>query len=471
MEAIKTVNLPNEKLDKVSALAYTIGGAGAGASFFMINNYLMLFYTDVVGLSATAISLIMLIARIWDAVNDPMMGIIADRTRTRFGKFRPWLMIGPPFLAIFNILTFTAWPLHGVTKAVVCGVCYIGAGMAYTVVQVAVNGLVNRLTDNPQHKMTIIAMSQIGNQVISTILSACMMTAILYFSHDTVATGSGYFTTTVVVSIVTCSLIWLAAWKCKEIKTPEEELKDEKKEKTPLSKSLKTLMKNRQLIIAISSVFMASMGAIARVSMLSYYLIYCAGSYTLIAPVMALQSLGQMFGNFPLPFFTKKFGKKNWFLISNFMQCILMVVWFFIPMQGSTSVIMVLSFMIGFCAAATSCTYAFVCDCVEYGDLKYGVRDDGLAFSAMSFMVKLASAITGSVGVYLLAAVGYVANAEQTASTLTGINTVVNIMPAVIMAIGLLPVLFGYKLTDKKMAEVAQALKDKRNGNKKEVEA
>ena len=93
----------------------------------------------------------------------------------------------------------------------------------------------------------------------------------------------------------------------------------------------------------------------------------------------------------------------------------------------------------------------------------YGVRDDGLAFSAMSFMVKLASAITGSAGALLLTAVGYVANAEQSASTLTGINVIVNIVPAVIMAVGLLPVVFGYKLTDKKMEEVNRVLKERRS--------
>ena len=128
-----------------STVAYAIGSSGANVSFYMINNYLMLFYTDIVTLSAAAISAIMLIARIWDAVNDPMMGMIEDRTRTRWGKFRPWLMIGPPFLAIFNLLTFTAFPLQGATKAIVCGICYIFAGMAYTVVQVAINGLVNRI--------------------------------------------------------------------------------------------------------------------------------------------------------------------------------------------------------------------------------------------------------------------------------------------------------------------------------------
>lgn len=98
-----------EKMDKGSALAYSIGFGGTNVVWYMINNYLMLFYTDVVTLSAGAISAILLIARIWDAVNDPMMGAIVDRTNTKWGKFKPYIVMGAPFLAIFNVLTFTVY--------------------------------------------------------------------------------------------------------------------------------------------------------------------------------------------------------------------------------------------------------------------------------------------------------------------------------------------------------------------------
>ena len=226
----------NAKLPLASTIAYSIGSSGANVSFYMINNYLMLFYTDIVTLSAAAISAIMLIARIWDAINDPMMGMIEDRTRTRWGKFRPWLMIGPPFLAIFNLLTFTAFPLQGATKAVVCGVCYIGAGMAYTVVQVAINGLVNRITNDSQAKMNLIAIAQIANQIGQVIIAAVLMPIILYFSSTIgadgakIADGHGYFMGTLFVCLVTIPMIWVAAFKCREVSV-EEPAVVQKKEK------------------------------------------------------------------------------------------------------------------------------------------------------------------------------------------------------------------------------------------------
>ena len=141
----------------------------------MINTYLTVFYTDIVGLSASAISLIMLIARVWDAINDPMMGVIADRTRTRWGKFRPYLMFASPFLAIFNVLTFTVFPVQGLAKVILCLVCYIGAGMAYTAICVTYGGLVNLIARDSQVRMNYTAYRATGASVIKMILSAGAM--------------------------------------------------------------------------------------------------------------------------------------------------------------------------------------------------------------------------------------------------------------------------------------------------------
>ena len=100
------MNQKKEKTNPRLAFFYSLGQIGSDLSWYMINTYLTVFYTDIVGLSAVAISMIMLIARIWDAVNDPFMGAIADRTKTRWGTFRPYLMFAPPFLALF-IPSFT----------------------------------------------------------------------------------------------------------------------------------------------------------------------------------------------------------------------------------------------------------------------------------------------------------------------------------------------------------------------------
>ena len=452
----------NGKLPLRSTIAYSIGSSGANVSFYMINNYLMLFYTDIVTLSAAAISAIMLIARIWDAVNDPMMGMIEDRTRTRWGKFRPWLMIGPPFLAIFNLLTFTAFPLTGATKAIVCGICYIFAGMAYTVVQVAINGLVNRITNDPQAKMNVIAIAQIANQIGQVIIAAVLMPIILHFSagHE-VADGHGYFMGTLFVCLVTVPMIWYAAWRCREVSV-DEPATVEKKEKKPLGESLKLVAKNDQLVFSVLSTFLACVGIIGRYAVLSYYVIYVVGSYTLISPVFAVMSFAQMIGNMPLPWLTKKFGKIKVYVVANFLSAAVLVLLFFLSKAPNNAVIIAMSAIIGFLGASGSISYSFTCDSVEYGDWKYGIRDDGLAFSIMSFGVKLSQALTGALAAPLLVAMGYVANQAQAPSTVNGINALVNIAPAVILVIAMVPILFKYRLDEPTMAKITAELTERR---------
>lgn len=395
-----TAGATKEKMNKGSAFGYAAGSMGINIIWYMINNYLMLFYTDVVGLTAGAISLIMLISRVWDAANDPMMGAIVDRTHTRWGKFKPYLAIGAPFLAIFNILTYTVWPLEGTAKVVVCLFCYIGVGMAYTAVQIAANGIINRLSNDSQIKMDIVSIGQVATAVIQTILGACAMPLILYFSKSDVANGTGYFKATIVFSVAALPLIWIMTAKCKEVEDPETRkiLSGEKVEKKPLIKSLKALMKNRMLLICVVMMFVGAVSQIARMSLLSYYLIYVAGAYAYIAPTFTIISLLQIVGNMILPIATRKFGKIRWLVGCMVVNSLSIIVLFFAP-AGNIPILLLCSGVYGITNTATSICFSMQCDTVEYGDYMYGVRDDALTFSLGGFAVKIAQALTGTIGV------------------------------------------------------------------------
>ena len=463
-----------EKLPLKSAISYTIGYSGINVSWYMINSYLMIFYTDIVGLAAGAISLIMLIARVWDAINDPMMGAIVDRTHTKWGKFKPYIVCAPPFLAIFNILTFTVFPVGGAKKVALCLICYVLTGMAYTVVQVAVNGLVNRLSRNSQTKMDIISMSQVGSALVQTALGALVPVMLLAFSKsaDGTPNGHGYFVTTLIVSLAMIPMFWICAWGCKEVKEEadpaDQTAVQAKPQQEPLLKSIKALAQNSQLIIGILAVFLGAMGAIARMSLLTYYVVYASGipmpdCYAMLGVVFPVVTFSQMIGNTTLPFFTRKMGKKGAFFLFNIISIGSLVILFFFS-NGNVPVLIAASALFGFGLAGSSICYAFICDAIEYGDYKYNVRNDGLAFSLMSFGVKCATAITGAVGVLLISAVGFVPNEVQTASAVTGINFVVNIIPALLMALSLL-LMVWYRLDEKKMEVISERLHLRREGH------
>lgn len=446
----------NMKKTTKNSIYYSMGFMSQNIIWYMINTYLMLFYTDVVSLSAGAISTIMLVARVWDAINDPMMGAIVDKTKSRWGKFRPYIIIAPPFLAIFDILTFTVWPVEGTIKAVLCGISYILAGMAYTAVGVAINGIVNRLSTDSNEKMKIISIANVASNVLQTVLAAAAMPMILFFSHSDTANGKGFFWTTVILAIVSVPLFLVCGFKCKEVEIVEP---PKKENRGSFVKDLKLMTKNKPLVISIISVFIGVVGAMARMSLLTYYIIYVVGSYTMISAVFTTLTVCQIIGTATLPWGTKKFGKKGYMIILLIINAASDLILFF---NGHPTIAFVLGVSIigGFSQSVGSISYGMMCDSIDYGDYKFGIRNEGLSSSLMSFAIKLASAITGSLSIWLLAATGYVAGAQQSASAMTGINVIVNLIPALLQLVGIIPLIW-YKLDSKKMDEIAVALKER----------
>ena len=440
-------------------VGYGFGELGGQMSWYMINTYLMIFYTDVVGLTASAISLIMLIARVWDAINDPMMGMLCDRTHTRWGKFRPYIMFAPPVLAIFNILTFTVMPVKGVAKVLLCLLFYIGAGMAYTVVMTAYASLVNVVSKDSQERQTLSASRNMFSSIGSTIMGAVAMPLILFFGKSEVATAKGYFWTTVVFSVAMIPIYFITAGTCKE--NYIEELHGEKtEEKRSIIESLKTVFKNDQLMIVVLNTLGGTIGVLGRMTMLSYYVIYVVGSYTMIAPIYTIMSIGALLGSCIIPTMTARLGKKTYALLLNGIMAAGFIIMYAFPVNNM-AFLLVISFVIGIGNSSQGVAYGMVSDSIEYGDYKNGVREEGLSCSFLSLSAKIATAVCGSVGVLLLASIGYVPNAAQTETAKNGINFVVNIIPAICVVVSMIP-LFFYKLENKKMVEIGKELERRR---------
>lgn len=234
-------------------------------------------------------------------------------------------------------------------------------------------------------------------------------------------------------------------------------------EKEPVFQSLKKMCKNKMLLITVFNVFTGAIAIMCRMSMLTYYVIYVVGSFTMIAPIFTTMTITELIGCTALPFGTKKFGKRNWLLFLNVIMVAGFVIMFAVPANNNAFLI-IISAVIGFGNSAANVSTGMLSDCIEYGDWKYGIRQEGLTYSYMSFGVKLATAVGGSATVLLLAASGFVPNAEQTEAAKMGINAVVNLAPAVCIIISMIP-LFWYKL-DKKMMDQIRVELDERNEKK-----
>lgn len=454
----------HEKTSKALAVYYSFGEIGDQLSWYMINTYLMVFYTDVLGLAAGAISIIMLIARIVQGIASPVWGAIQDRTNSKWGKFRPWLMFLAPFMAIFNILTFTVFPVTGVAQIFLCCICYIIVGLLYTAISNAYSALVNVVSSDSQVRMNLSAARSVGSSIIQMILSAVAMPMILFFGHSTKANGTGYFWATVVCSVAMIPFVVICGLKCKETvkesSTPSQ-ASSSSVEKISIWTSLKALVKNSQLDVTVGSTFFGAASTMLRMMMLVYYVIYVVGSYTLVAPIMTTLTIAQLIGSALLPWGTKTFGKKGYMIGLNVIQILSLVGLFFFK---DIVVVFILNAIIGFTNSSANITFGMMSDSIEYGNWKYGVRNIGLSVSMITVAVSIATAVTGSIGALLLQATGYVANQAQSVATQTGINAIVNLVPAAVTLISTILLLF-YKLDQKTVDQIAIDLKKRSMDN------
>ena len=449
-----------EKASPKLAIGYALGEVGCQMSWYMVNNFLTLFYTDIVGLSATAISLIMFIARVWDAINDPMMGTIADRTNTRWGRFRPYLYFAPPFLAIFNILTFTVWPMEGTAKVVTCLICYVGTGMAYTACSIAYQALQNVVAVDSRVRMFLATCRNIGSSIIGIVLSIVAAPTMLALSHPGVeaADAQGYFRFAIIMSVVMLIPFWLCAFMCKEKYTDVLHANKGNTEKLGFFAAIREIAKNDQLLMVVLATVLGTICVAGRMGLLTFYIIYVVGDFMHIATFFTVMTIAQLVGSLLLPWGTNTFTKKGYLILLQMIMNIGFIAMFFLPNAG-IPVLLGISAVCGFCNSASGVCYGLVGDSLEYGDWKLGRRQEGVAASMLSFGVKIATALCGSVGVLLLAAVGYVPNAEQTEAARQGINAVVNLLPFVIGLLSIVP-MFWYKLTPAKVEEIRNDLEN-----------
>jgi Na+/melibiose symporter-like transporter len=280
---------------------------------------------------------------------------------------------------------------------------------------------------------------------------------ILHFSRTMNAEGAkiadakGYFVATVILSVLMVPLFWLCAAGCKETYT--EKLHAGHQEKIGFFQSIKELVKNDQLLMVVLATVFGAICVSGRMGMLFYYIVYVVGGdnpFALISPTFTTMTVAALIGVAILPWTTKWFGKRNWMLILNAVMVAGFILMFLFPTK---QLLFPLSFICGIANSGANICPGMIGDSLEYGDWKLGKRQEGLVASFLSFGVKLATAFVGSIGVLLLSAVGYVPNAAQTPAACNGINVVVNIIPAVIGVLSMVP-LFWYKLDDKRVAEI-----------------
>lgn len=450
---------------KLAVICYGFGDLASQFVWTFVGSYLTIYYTDIVGLAPAIVSVIMMGARIWDAINDPMMGAIAERTRSKFGRFRPYIAFGCPFLAIFAVLTFTN-PFGGgsAAGAIWAAVTYIIAGMLYTLVNIPYAALSGVMTEDANQRNKINTSRNIGMNLGMVIVNALSTGLALRFSGEgaEVANGHGYMMTALIYAIISIPLFLIVFATAKEKVQPMHGT-----QAFSFKDTVNNLVRNKYLMIITLIMLLQMTAFMGRIAVTSYYVIYCLGSFTMIALIMTIPSLGGIIGSFFVPFFAKRFGKRAVLMGSMLIQAVGLLVIYFAPFDNITMVL-VGCWIFGLFNVGFPMTLSMVADSVDYMELKTGIRTDGTAYATYGLATKVGNAIGGSIGVLLLAAFGYVANAEQTVEAMNGINIVVNLIPAVLFILGAAACLL-WDMSDKDADEIREKLKAKNNQTQETV--
>ena len=416
-------------------LCYGCVDAGGMFSFSMVSSYLTVFYTDVVGLTPAVISIIMLVARIWDGINDPMMGIICEKTNTRWGRYRPYLLFGAPVLAIATILAFTKPSFGGFKGALYCGITYILSGMAYTATNVASTALANVLSRNNQERMVLISFRGAMSNIATFLTGAATMPLILYFGDGNASSARGYFWAVVIFCTIGTIFYWIAFAGTKEVITP-----DPTGESVSVIESLKLAFGDANIRKLLAGYLLYMCGVFGRLGVMAYFFLYVVENPLWISVAATVMTVAMALPNFVMPFLTKKFEKKALMITFLVVGAAGGLILFLGGKMLSLPLILIGTALFHGCGGATGCvSYALIAEIIDDMEVRTGSRADAIVLSVTSFSVKLGNAIAGSVGVILLSAAGYVANATQTAATKTGMSIVINLLPAALFLIAIIP--------------------------------
>jgi sugar (glycoside-pentoside-hexuronide) transporter len=438
---------------------YGIGQLASNLSWTMVSSYLALFYTDAVGLGAGAVATMLLVTRIWDAANDPIMGNIAERTRTRWGRFRPYIFCGAPVLALITILTFRNPGLSQSGNLVYAYITYTILTMIYTVTNVPYNAMGSTLSRNRNDVMRIGTASMIGMNLAQILLMNITMPLITHFGAGNMS--KGYQTTATFYAFGAMLLFWVTVAGTKEVITFT------KKSAIPRLESFKIMFKSRNIMCCTVSGALFMTGMMGRIGIMVYYYLHVVRRPDLMGILMSMQ---MFVGLLVVPFapaLARKIGFRRSAVLSVVIQVTSLLLIYFgdvtnIPYMLVVHVLYGMGYIGGSGGMAR--------DALDQTEYVTGHRIDGTVSGFGGLASKSGGAIGSSIGLFVMGLSGYVGGQEVTPQIAAGINRAVNLIPALIIAASLIP-LFLYNLTEAEGKKIHDALEERRDQQRAAEEA
>ena len=430
-------------------IAYGLGDTASNIIFQTVMMFLLIFYTDVVGLSPAVVGTLFLAVRLIDAITDPLMGSFADRTQTRWGQFRPYLLwFALPF-GLLSMLAFVTPDFSADGKLIYAIITYILLMLVYTAINIPYSALGGVLTNNPQERVSVQSYRFVFGMLGGLLVAASTMPMVQYFGDGDNAKGYQMAMTVMSVLGVILFLLCFAGTK--------ERISQPRPKNTSYKEDLKLLWQNDQWrILSLAGVFLLT-GQVLRGTLAVYYVKYYLSAEDQITTFMTLGMIGSILGCSLSQQVAKRVCKiKAYIALQLIAACIC------IASYGVNEDQMMLAFVLFFLwnfflQMATPLLWAKMVDTIDYGHWKTGARLNGMVFSSVVFFIKLGVALGGAIAGWLLAYYGYQAGIVQNDVTKEGLLRAFTLFPAIgsILVAG---VMYWYKIDNEMVDKIHSEL-------------
>lgn len=451
-------------------IGYGFGDMASSMFWKLFGAYLMIFYTDIFGLPAAIVGTMFLITRIWDSAFDPIVGVVADRTHSRWGKFRPYLLwMAVPF-GLIGVLTFVTPDWNPVGKLIYAYITYSLMMMIYSAINVPYASLLGVMSPDPKERNRLSTYRMTFAYIGSFIALLLFMPLVNFFSGNSrnLEDQQTGWTMAVVIIAVLCIVLFLGcfAWT-------KERVKPIKEEQNPLREDLKDLFRNRPWWIllgaGVAALVFNSIRDGATVYYFKYFVVeedyttvsFWGMSFVLSGLYLALGQAANIIGVIAAAPVSNRIGKRNTYMWAMIIATVLSIIFYWFD-KDDLIWMFVFQVLISICAGSIfPLLWSMYADCADYSELKTGNRATGLIFSSSSMSQKFGWAIGTAVTGWLLGFFGFQANTVQSEEAISGIKMFLSILPAVGTVLSVIFISM-YPLTEKKMKDITTELEQKR---------
>lgn len=445
------MSLTIPKISKSRILGYSLGDLGINLNFQMIGFYLAYFYTDVFGISPGHVAGLFLVARIWDAVNDPIMGYIADHTKTRWGRFRPYLLLMAVPLNLMLVACFFTPDISVEAKVVYAYVTYLLHGMVFTALGLPYSSIVAVMTQDQQERAVIASYRMFFAVIVGmSIVAVGVRPMVERFANEQV----GFVSVAAIFAVVSTLLILFSFKVSQErVEVPKERYR---------LKNIFTIIRKNDALLVLGLAMILNTGVwVIGNAVALYYFKYIIGDTALQPLFFFVMIPFNLLGVILAPAISKRIGKRYTFIWGSLIVAVFAIGRYFVP-DSMVWLLFAVSAIGTIGQMACSVTqWGMVPDTVEYGHWKTGFRSEGIPIAFFSFSQKMGMALAGAFAAWVLSVTGYVANSELTPLAGEGIRWLFSIFPGLLSVLCLLSLLF-YRLTSEKYEEILVDLQHNR---------